>query len=561
MDKDGNRPLNGGTGTPGNFDECSDPAWFTGATATTFYGGNVPVYAPNPYEDGSSLLHLDESRIPNALMSPSIDPGQMARQPLRVEWEIMKDLGWSVLTTKTWTKGAGTLSWSDPANWGPDGTPDATWDVTFASSGLADGDTVDIVGNRSVNILTVGSTKSFTIGGSSGALTITKGNLTRTAGSSGTQTLARPVILGTSAVWDIGGTGQLSVTGAISGTSVGLEKRGAGVLVLSGANTYSGPTAVRGGTLKLAGGSTGSSAFTVESGATLVSAATTFTLSCPLDNAGTVQVQAGKLTLGGGGTGTGAFSVASGATLVSASPTFAISGSLDNAGTVEVSGGTLTLSGPVAQRVGTALTGGTWRVGTNSTLNITTGSSITTNQGTVILDGPNSLFAKIDSLADNQGMLSVQNGRDFTPAGDLAGNLANSGTLTVGAGSTLIVGGTYSQTGGTMTADGTFRVLGDFVNLLGGVMNADTDLGGAMEMDLTVNVTDATLNFGCNQHLDTLSIGHDGKVVFTGAQVVVLNHLVMGGVDLGATILTPEPATLGLLALGGLGLLLRRKRR
>jgi hypothetical protein len=42
---------------------------------------------------------------------------------------------------------------------------------------------------------------------------------------------------------------------------------------------------------------------------------------------------------------------------------------------------------------------------------------------------------------------------------------------------------------------------------------------------------------------------------------VALKHLVMDGVDLGAVVMTPEPATLALLALGGLGVLLRRRRR
>ncbi|MBM4020535.1 MAG: hypothetical protein FJ288_19830, partial [Planctomycetes bacterium] len=248
-DDAGNRPAKQSTGTPGNFNQLDNPVWFTGANAVAYYGGNVPVYAPTTYSGGSSLSHLDETLLPNALMSPFVSQGQVVRQPTRLEWEILKDLGWSVLTTKTWTRGAGTLSWADAANWGPDGAPDATWDVVLGGAGLADGDTIDLAGNQSVNVLAIDGGVGFTLGGASGTLTIVKGNLTRTAAAWGVQTISRPVALGSNAVWDIAGDGQLAVSGVVSGSGRSIEKRGAGALLLSGANTYSGPTAIKAGTL------------------------------------------------------------------------------------------------------------------------------------------------------------------------------------------------------------------------------------------------------------------------------------------------------------------------
>jgi len=68
------------------------------------------------------------------------------------------------------------------------------------------------------------------------------------------------------------------------------------------------------------------------------------------------------------------------------------------------------------------------------------------------------------------------------------------------------------------------------------------------------------LHVGCDQHLDTLTLSNDALVQFTGANVVVVKHLVMDGIDLGAMTLTPEPASLALLA-AGLGALALRKRR
>jgi autotransporter-associated beta strand protein len=102
---------------------------------------------------------------------------------------------------------------------------------------------------------------------------------------------------------------------------------------------------------------------------------------------------------------------------------------------------------------------------------------------------------------------------------------------------------------------------GAWLDVFDGTVNLGWGAGSASAADLSIRVTDAVLNFECNQYLDTLSIGDGGKVAFAGAHVVVLKHLVMGGIDFGATTLTPEPATLGLLVLGSLLLVRCRRRR
>jgi hypothetical protein len=127
---------------------------------------------------------------------------------------------------------------------------------------------------------------------------------------------------------------------------------------------------------------------------------------------------------------------------------------MNNTGTVEVQKGTLNLQGGLTQLINNILTGGTWNVRANSTLNITTGINITTNQGTVTLDGVGSIFTKINTLANNQGNFSVLNGRNFTTVADLA----NSGTITVGIGSNFIVSGNLNNTGTVEVSGGTFTV-------------------------------------------------------------------------------------------------------
>jgi hypothetical protein len=150
--------------------------------------------------------------------------------------------------------------------------------------------------------------------------------------------------------------------------------------------------------------------------------------------------------------------------------------------------------------------------------------------------------------------------------------MAASATWTVVAGGTLALTGGFDAGGFTVVKDGEGLLVisgvqdhaeGSIFEILGGTvaMNSDASGTGLMDdADLSILVTNATLNFGCNQHLDTLEIGDGGLVSFTGAGVVVVRRLIMNGTDLGATTLTPEPATLTLVAFGAGAMLARRRR-
>lgn len=97
-DDAGNRPLAGSAGTPGNFNELDNPAWFVGAHAVASNGGaSVAIYAPEIYSSASSLAHMDEGAYPTSLMSPSIAIGETTRPVSDTEWGVMKDLGWQVI--------------------------------------------------------------------------------------------------------------------------------------------------------------------------------------------------------------------------------------------------------------------------------------------------------------------------------------------------------------------------------------------------------------------------------------------------------------------------------
>jgi hypothetical protein len=96
-DDDSDMPEAGGKGTPHGFGETDNPVYFVGANAVAFNGGDVEIYAPNPYSGGSSLTHLDETVFPNALMSPMIGDEQVIRGPTLLELEMMKDMGWTIV--------------------------------------------------------------------------------------------------------------------------------------------------------------------------------------------------------------------------------------------------------------------------------------------------------------------------------------------------------------------------------------------------------------------------------------------------------------------------------
>lgn len=190
-----------------------------------------------------------------------------------------------------WDNGNGNNRWGTANNWNPNAVPGAASNVQFnATDDNATVSNIQLRGNVSANSLTfnnVDDNFSLINGNGSRTLTLTSGDITRTAGSSNTQSLAFTTLaLGGDAAMSIAGSGSLAIASAIidSGGARTLTKSGAGELILSGANTFSGGTTVSAGTLTL------QSASALGTGSTLTLAGGTLRLNTATTTVTTLNV-------------------------------------------------------------------------------------------------------------------------------------------------------------------------------------------------------------------------------------------------------------------------------
>lgn len=210
--------------------------------------------------------------------------------------------------------------------------------------------------------------------------------------------------------------------------ATGLTKSGAGILTLTGANTYSGITTINTGTLQLGAGNALSSATAVA-----VVAGATFDVNGKVATVRSIAGD-GSITLG---SGTLTTSGTNSTTFVGV-----ISG---NGGAFTKTGsGTLTLSGTNTYTGGTTIGGGTLQIGSGGTTGSITGD------------------------VTNGGILNFNRSNDLTFSGVISGN----GALTKSGAGTLTLSGTNTYTGGTTISAGTLLVnsslLSSFVTVASG---------------------------------------------------------------------------------------------
>ena len=435
------------------------------------------------------------------------------------------------------------------------------------------------------------------------------GQFTLTVGVSNTTNNAAYGVAGNTATF----SGIIAGPESINGTTTGLAhvvKTGTGTQIFSGASTYTGSTTISAGTLTL--GATGDATntplgttatgttvsatgaaldlggFTLGTAEALSLAGTGVSATGALTNSGAAASYSGIVTLGAGGASIGGtgditltaglFANANALTKVGAN-VLALNAASTRTGATTISAGTIdqgasnalgtgsaalsiapttgtglyNMTGAFSQTVGLVTLGGAG----GTTANITTGTGTLTMGGDLTYDATNNPNgATISGLLD---LGTTQ--KTFT----IGNSTAAADDVTVTAAVSNGGGGSILKTGlGTLRLDGAQGY--DTLTVNDGTTNVN---GSLTTLTAAVTVTDSgngtKLRFGSvSQTLSSLTIGAGATVTFTrGTASGSFSGGGFGGkvARFGGTAVVPEPGTLGLLLVGALGMLNRRRRQ
>ena len=156
----------------------------------------------------------------------------------------------------TWTSAtAGTKQWNTAGNWASGTVPNAAGITARVNNDITGDQTIQLAGATTLGSLFLGdsnSTHAFTLASGGGSMVFNNSgspaNLSKTSG--GNDIISAPVSLVDDLVLTQSASGTLAFSGGISGAK-SLTKAGAGTVVFSSPNTYTGVTTLDDGLLRL----------------------------------------------------------------------------------------------------------------------------------------------------------------------------------------------------------------------------------------------------------------------------------------------------------------------
>jgi fibronectin-binding autotransporter adhesin len=326
----------------------------------------------------------------------------------------------------------------------------------------------------------------------------------------------------------IGGTGDIILTGIISGTGTitNLTKVGTGTLTLSGTNTYNGNTTVSAGTLKLnntaaLGNTAAGNGTTVSSGAVLDLNGITLAGAELLSLTGTGISSNGALinSSGSAATFSGNITLGNVTNSIGGTGNITLSGAISAAGTAtaltKVGANTLTLSGTNSYTGVTTVSSGTLRLGSTTALGATTAGNGTTVTSGAVLDLNGITLSGAEAL--------TLSGTGLTSTGALVNNstaATYSGNITLGAVAPSI-GGTGNITLSGKIIDGSTTSLTKVGANTLFLTNANTYSGGT-------TIGNGTVEARSNGALGTgnITVSSGAQLNLNGANLVLGNTTV-----------------------------------
>ncbi len=342
----------------------------------------------------------------------------------------------------------GSGSWAVGNNWTPPGVPNGQGQTAVFGSSITAPSTVTLDGSATVGTIAFISANSYTIAqGTGGSLILDNGATTaHLYGSLGNHSITAPVVLNSNLTASIT-AGSVALNGVVSEGTAGksITMSGAGTLVLTNANTYTGGTILNSGTVQVSnnaalgtGGVSFASTAALQAGSNVV-----IGNAISLANAGTVgtiDTQGNNVTLSGVISSTSPAptlnKIGSGTAILTAANTFN--------GTVTVNGGTL----QVGDGVSTTASLGAATLVTNANLAYnmpatTTIANSISGTGFVVQNAANTLTLT-GSNTFSGGMI-INNGGTVV-LGGTAQNAAGSGPITINNNGTLTLNNTNSGT-------------------------------------------------------------------------------------------------------------------